>query len=1391
MKKLFMLIWVTLGLAGLVTAQADNTWITPQPLKDYLYDNTPMTASAFFNLDTAYTDNGGQIDLKAAAQAYGIQSLIPLGGDLADGTALNDVFFGYDNGAWVTATRTGANSKINAFPIGNLAGNTSFSFMEKDVTGFIISAAGGVYFTDQTNGNAEMTLPDPLAYLKAQSVQYAARGFIAKYSNGKEGQYAAIMNSVPITKMTNKPVGYIALCKDNISGLMYLLVQYNLSVNGHALVYQIKMADDGRVEYRIGRQDYTAKTEEDDDYYTFRIDLKRTTDTISFGSNSVYAISPLKEDTDKTAWVITANTAMQNRVLSIYPQGGAFTGTSVYTSINATMTLSAKSKEALSNATGMLVFATPKTIASPQFANQAYAVGDYVKMAQNDRDPGYLVVYNGKPADLGNISFTVYGLSPNVQYYLYAYLYKVDGNDYHYANDIFVSSDAIRTAPMETPTDLTVGEAVGDNIPLSFSASPFKLLIMKSESAYSNNPQGILKEGDTYGEGTVVTILEKGVTTCNIPMAPGEMTYLQLYAMDDNTTVPGYSTNFTLEPLYRQADRLPLSYTFGDKDFVVNQPENAMPILPPGLSTSTAFDGDRRLEAFVIEAPNHMESLTKYLTATSYSDNWSNVIMPAVSGVVQIQATFNVKFYKWAMVGHSEASPAANDSIRIEYRLNGGAWRTAGQFSGANMPETFEGCYPLSVSITCRANDVVNLRYSCHSELNTKNAIVSYEFIDASDCEMPTNLKAVSEKMTDKAVVLTWKDNNNPAAGQYRVSYQKYVAPASDDEDETLPDETEDEDLWETLTVNATTAKLQHLEGNTTYNVKVQAICASGESIASTPVQVTAPLGLPYMENMTFADGNKLTNRYAVTPDVTVYKGEPGIEEQADYLQSIEDTPDSWNALQCEANILDKDPDALAVSTAQDEAMLVTPVIFLHPYVTPLPKTLTFKVNTYAITDDGAENGVDLLDEDLRLYVLATTDETFSWDDTVASFDHNALKAAAVTAADENGYADRGKALSVKMDPFEGLARIAFYFHNPNIFNYYAPENDGKLPMFLEILNIALDYDGEVPCFPIEDLKATNVNVSGATLTWEGEGEEYGITYYPVSDKTQAKTVYQDATDTDLQTLKLEGLETNINYMAEVVSYCTKGDRENGSIAVSVRFRTLRELFELAVNITPDNAGTVTGTGSYFDGSNVTLTATPQKGYKFVAWKDGDTELSNEVTYKFKMPAKNITYTAVFTPLETFRVLVSITPQNAGMVLGAGLHLEGDTVTLSARPNTTYKFVAWKDGDTELSQKATYSFTMPGHEVSYTAVFESLTANEDEVRAHFGVNADNGQLIIRNLNGLTIKDVEVFGLTGTRLQRFTPNSRENLMLPLNTAHTLIVVRLHTEKGTAVYKVYVN
>ena len=1403
MKKLFSVMLLTLGLAGFVTAQTGNTWISPQPVQDYLYQNEIMSNGEFFDLGDLYQEEDGMVQPTDEASTLGIRSIMLFGESLAAEADLNNVFFGFNetDNTWQAVTRTDAATKATVFPMAMLAQPSvqtsagTLSFMEKTMSGFIISAAGGLYFTDEAiTGSVlpEITLPDPLADLGDIPIDYAARGFIASVSVS-DGH---LQGSLPITKMADMPVGYMAVCQDNLSGLMYLLVQYNLLVNNHTLVYQIKIADDGRVEYRIGQQ---ANTTGNDEYYTFRIDLKRNADAISFGGNSSYIVGRIDEDNEKSWWMINKSQSLQNRRISIYPQGGTINGTPDYTSIQAAVVLSEKSKEQLENASSLLVFVNPKTSVSPDFENKAYAVGDEIAIVNNTRET-YRVVYNGKPANLDDISFTVHGLSPNETYYLYAYLCKAKDNSYTYSQEALVFSDKLKTNPMDTPGDITAGTPVGNTIPLTFDASPFRLLVMKSRVAYTNAPQGVLKAGDTYGEGTVVAILEKGTTAYNIEMTPGEMTYVQMYAMTDNMESPSYSSNFALLPLYRQADRLPLGYTFGEHDLISNQPDNAMPILPPGLST----DGTQPDAAFKITYPSHLDHDYYYLISWKTEDKaWPNVIFPAFSGVQTIQATFNVKFYAPGMTAPSAAQPTTTDSVRIEYRLNGGAWQTARLFAGDGFPEAVEGLYPMTASITCKVTDVVNLRYSYFSVTGSLHAIASYEFVDASDCDMPTGLKVLSEKLTDKAVVLTWTDNNNPAAGQYRVSYQKYVAPAPDDDEGGIPyAETDDEtEVWETLTVNAPQATLRNLEPNATYSVKVQAICASDESFASTPITVTVPMGMPYVENMTFAGFDWDTWNYATTPSVTAYKGEPGIEwEEADYMeQPMGDVPESWNAMQCEASAIyyAEDPDALAVSTAQDQAILTTPNIYIRKYVTPLPKTLTFRVNTYGTVwdedkyDHVATNGVDLIDEDLRLYVLATTDGTFSWNDTVASFDHNALKAAAVTTADENGYADRGMDLSVKMDPFEGVVRIAFYFHNPNTFDYYAPENEDASPLFLEILGISLNYDGEVPCFPVEDLKAADVDVTEATLTWEGDGEEYGITYYPATDKTKAKTIYLDGAVADLHTITLTGLTTTTNYVAEVVSYCTKGDRENGSVMASVVFRTLRELYTVTVNITPEEAGTVTGNGAYFDGLTVTLTATANEGYRFVAWKDGDTELSKETTYQFDMPAKNLVYTAEFEQVELFTVTVTITPEEAGTVTGDGEYAEGDEVTLKAVANADYKFVAWLSAADTLSKEATYTFEMPGTDMACTAVFASTLGTEDLIKAGFSVSANHGQLIIRNLNGLTVKDIEVFSLTGNRLHRFTPNSREDLTLPVNAEHALLFVRLNTEQGMAVYKVYVH
>ncbi|MDE7090456.1 MAG: fibronectin type III domain-containing protein, partial [Bacteroidales bacterium] len=430
------------------------------------------------------------------------------------------------------------------------------------------------------------------------------------------------------------------------------------------------------------------------------------------------------------------------------------------------------------------------------------------------------------------------------------------------------------------------------------------------------------------------------------------------------------------------------------------------------------------------------------------------------------------------------------------------------------------------------------------------------------------------------------------------------------------------------------------------------------------------------------------------------------------------------------------------------------------------------------------------VDPDLRLYVLASTNGTFSWNDTVASFDHNALKADAARDG------QRGKELSVELAELGGLVQFAFYFHNPNPFTY-DNENEGKaeFPMYLELLGISFRYDGgDSPCFPVENLKATNLKETQATLNWNGDGEEYGITYYPANDAAKAKTVYQDATDTELQTVTLQDLTSNTTYNVEVTSYCTKGDRTSCSMKATATFKTQRIMYEVSVNLTPEEAGTVNGespyTAYYFEGTNVTLRASAARGYRFVAWLEGETELSKDTVYKFNITA-NVTYTAKFEAKPQYNLTLTASPAAGGTVEGADRYPEGDEVTVSAKANTGYRFVAWTNGSDTLSKTATYKFPMPSADVTYTAVFRDHTANEDMVRASFNVSTDHGRLSVRNLNGIMVKDIDVYTLTGNHLHHFTPNSREDLMLPLNAERALLFIRLNSEKGAAVYKVYVH
>lgn len=69
--------------------------------------------------------------------------------------------------------------------------------------------------------------------------------------------------------------------------------------------------------------------------------------------------------------------------------------------------------------------------------------------------------------------------------------------------------------------------------------------------------------------------------------------------------------------------------------------------------------------------------------------------------------------------------------------------------------------------------------------------------------------------------------------------------------------------------------------------------------------------------------------------------------------------------------------------------------------------------------------------------------------------------------------------------------------------------------------------------------------------------------------------------------------------------------------------------FLVTLQAEPEDGGAVAGEGKYLPGENVKLTAEPKDGFHFVAWKNGETLISDEATYSMKV-SEDLTLTAVF-----------------------------------------------------------------------------------------------------------------------------------------------------------------
>ncbi len=189
------------------------------------------------------------------------------------------------------------------------------------------------------------------------------------------------------------------------------------------------------------------------------------------------------------------------------------------------------------------------------------------------------------------------------------------------------------------------------------------------------------------------------------------------------------------------------------------------------------------------------------------------------------------------------------------------------------------------------------------------------------------------------------------------------------------------------------------------------------------------------------------------------------------------------------------------------------------------------------------------------------------------------------------------------------------------------------------------------------------------------------------------------------------------------------------------------------------------------------IRATPNRGYTFLNWSDGDTNNPRIITL-----TGDTTFIANFT-LDNYTVTVTSANDSMGTVSGSGEYVFGTEVTITAIPNEGYHFVTWNDGNTDNPRTITVT-----EDATYIATFEEGVGIERRdilSELAFYPNPTSG---IITFNRSDIMKVEVLDAMGRMVAVFENSYVIDLS---NLSKGYYALRITTPHGVAVRKVIRN
>ena len=173
----------------------------------------------------------------------------------------------------------------------------------------------------------------------------------------------------------------------------------------------------------------------------------------------------------------------------------------------------------------------------------------------------------------------------------------------------------------------------------------------------------------------------------------------------------------------------------------------------------------------------------------------------------------------------------------------------------------------------------------------------------------------------------------------------------------------------------------------------------------------------------------------------------------------------------------------------------------------------------------------------------------------------------------------------------------------------YCSTTDTSAPSIIRHFNT----HWEAPCYTPENLQVTNVDGNGASLSWTSTGTLWDV------------AIVGGATvRTDSNPYVFTDLTANTQYCVRVRNVCDTLEGRYSEWSDTLCFTT-QTTYTITVTSNNEAWGTVTGGGTFVNGTTTVIKATPNSGYHFVSWQDNDTNAERTITV-----TGDATYTATF-----------------------------------------------------------------------------------------------------------------------------------------------------------------